>query len=488
MQSKVQEVEYNGKPKEECGVFGIYSNDVTDVAERTYYSLYALQHRGQESCGIAVNDEGIINYYRDVGLVPDVFTHERLEKLGEGNMAIGHVRYSKKGNITRSNAEPLVVRHIKGPMAISHNGCLINGHKLKKEFELEGGIFHGTNDAEVIAYTITAQRLLTGSIEKAVEQAMYKMQGAYSLLVMSPSKLIAARDPMGFRPLCMGQTKDNCIVFASESCALDILGAVFLRDLEPGEIVIVSHKGIESNKTHCGNKGSLCLFEYLYFARPDSIINGISVHKARFNIGRILAKEHPANADVVIGVPDSGIDAALGYAKESGIQYDVGFIKNRYVTRSFIKPTQNQRDDAVRIKFNAIKPIVSGKSVVIIDDSIVRGTSSRRIVKLIREAGAREVHMRISAPPFIDLCYFGTDIDSRKNLIAYKMSNDEITKHIGADSLGFLSVKGINSIGEEHGCGFCDGCFTGVYPIEVPDELHKDKFEHKIHQEMQIKF
>ncbi|MCL2014345.1 MAG: hypothetical protein FWG69_05085 [Oscillospiraceae bacterium] len=328
----------NDKPREECGVFGIFSNEVTDVVKKTYYALYALQHRGQESCGIAVSDEGVVDYYRDVGLVPDVFTRERLDKLGNGNIAVGHVRYSKFGNVTRINAEPIVIRHIKGSMAISHNGCLTNGHKLREKFELEGGIFHGNNDAEVIAYTITAQRLKSDSIENAVERAVYHMQGAYSLLVMSPSKLIAARDPLGFRPLCMGKTEDGCIIFASESCALDSLGAAFIRDLEPGEIVIVGKNGIKSIKTHCGNKGKLCVFEIIYFARPDSVIQGASVHKARVQAGRLLARESRADADVVIGVPGSRGGAAVGYGRETWVGFYISFFLKTYCTPYFFLP------------------------------------------------------------------------------------------------------------------------------------------------------
>lgn len=466
--------------KEECGVFGIYSKDTMDVASQTYFALYALQHRGQESCGIVVNDKGILSYHKDLGLVPDVFNEGNLRKLGMGNIAIGHVRYSTTGKSNRSNAQPLVVRHIKGPMAIAHNGNLVNARDLREKYELNGGIFHNTNDTEVISYAITEQRLIQPSIEKAVEQAMYKFKGAYSLVIMSPKKLIAARDPQGFRPLCMGETETGAIVFASESCALDSIGARFIRDVEPGEIIIVDKNGAHSLKTHCGQKTSMCVFEYVYIARPDSVIEGSSVHQARLNAGKKLWQESPVEADVVVGVPDSGLDAALGFSMASGIPYGVGFIKNRYVGRTFIQPSQSQRSNSVRIKLNVIKDVVKGKRVVFIDDSIVRGTTSARIVNLIREAGATEVHMRISSPPFTNPCYFGIDIDSKENLIACQMSIEEIAKEIGADSLGYLSIEGVKNIAENAKCNFCTGCFTGEYPIRVPKEMPKDKFERKI--------
>lgn len=466
--------------KEECGVFGVYSKETMDVASQTYFALYALQHRGQESCGIVVNDKGIFSYHKDLGLVPDVFNEGNLRKLGMGNIAIGHVRYSTTGKSNRSNAQPLVVRHIKGPMAIAHNGNLVNARELREKYELNGGIFHNTNDTEVISYAITEQRLIQPSIEKAVEQAMYKFKGAYSLVIMSPKKLIAARDPQGFRPLCMGETETGAIVFASESCALDSIGAKFIRDVEAGEIIIVDENGVHSVKAHCGQKTSMCVFEYVYIARPDSVIEGSGVHQARLNAGKILWKESPVEADVVVGVPDSGLDAALGFSMASGIPYGVGFIKNRYVGRTFIQPSQSQRSNSVRIKLNVIKDVVKGKRVVLIDDSIVRGTTSARIVNLIREAGATEVHMRISSPPFTNPCYFGLDIDSKENLIACQMSIEEIAKEIGADSLGYLSIEGVKRIAENAKCNFCTGCFTGDYPVKVPKDMPKDKFERKI--------
>ena len=464
---------------EECGVFGIYSHKTSNVALQTYVALYALQHRGQESCGIVVNDDGVFSYHKGMGLVNQVFNKDNLERLGEGKISIGHVRYSTTGNNNVANAQPLVVRHIKGPMSIAHNGNLSNAHELRAEFENQGMIFHSTNDTEVISYTITHERLTSPSIESAVEKTMYKIKGAYSLLVMSPTKLIAARDPNGFRPLCLGMLDDDYVI-ASESCAFDSIGAKFIRDIKPGEIVIVDKNGLRSIETHCGNKGTICVFEYVYFARPDSVIEGSSVHKARLRAGKYLWREHPVEADIVVGVPDSGLDAALGFSQESGIPYGIGFIKNRYIGRTFIQPTQTERTNSVKIKLNAISDTVKGKRVVMIDDSMVRGTTSGRVVKLLREAGAKEVHVRFACPQFIAPCYFGTDIDSKENLIACKMTIPEICEYIGADSLGFLSVESVKKLAGNSDCDFCVGCFTEEYPIEVPKEMPKDKFEYKI--------
>ena len=468
--------------QEKCGVFGIYSNNAnTDVAAQAYLSLFALQHRGQESCGIAVCNEGLMQYHTDIGLVPDVFTRETLEKLGKGNMAVGHVRYSTVGQKSRANAQPLVVMHIKGGMAIAHNGNITNAGELREKLELDGALFHSTNDTEIILHIITKKRIQSPSIETAIEQAMYELQGAYSLVIMSPSKLIAVRDPCGFRPLSMGSLGGD-IVFASESCAFDSIGAKFIRDIEPGEIVIVDNEGPRSIKTHCGKPGGMCVFEFIYFARPDSIIEGASVHTARQRAGSFLALEHPVQADVVFGVPDSGLDAALGYSRQSGIPYGVGFIKNRYIGRTFIQPSQEERDRSVRIKLNTIEATIKGMRVVLIDDSIVRGTTMRRIVNLVRESGAKEVHLRISSPPFINPCYFGTDIDSRENLIACKMSIPEIRDYLGPDSLGYLPVDCVTKIAQNAKCNFCSGCFSGKYPVPEPMPFAKSKFEHKINK------
>ena len=413
--------------REECGVFGVYSPEPSDVARTAYYGLFSLQHRGQESCGIVVNDDGLFHSYKDTGLVNDVFTPEILDRLGCGGMAVGHVRYGTTGSNDRVNAQPIVVNHIKGKMALAHNGNLTNSAELRHTLELQGSIFHTTSDTEVISYVITKERLTAPSIEAAVSRAMDQLRGAYSLIIMSPSKLIAVRDENGFRPLCYGKTDDGRYVIASESCALDAVGAHFVRDIRPGEIVCFSKDGVRTDDSHCGKvTPSLCVFEYIYFARPDSVVEGCCVHAARIRAGAFLALEHPVQADVVIGVPDSGIDAAIGYSKQSGIPYEIGFIKNKYIGRTFIAPGQKSREDKVRIKLNPISEVVRGKRVVMIDDSIVRGTTSARIVKLLRDAGATEIHMRVSAPPFVNPCYYGTDIDSRENLIACRYSQEEI--------------------------------------------------------------
>ncbi len=468
--------------REECGVFGVFSPQTSDVASTAYYGLFALQHRGQESCGIVVNDDGIFQSYKDTGLVNDVFTPQILAELGEGNMAVGHVRYGTTGGNDRSNAQPIVVNHIKGRMALAHNGNIVNCEQLRRELELEGSIFSTTSDTEVISYIITKERLKAPSIEQAVNQAMRRVKGAYSLVIMSPSKLIAVRDAHGFRPLCYGKTEDGRYVVASESCALDAVSAKFIRDIRPGEILVFDQNGARSITDHCGEAdGSLCVFEYIYFARPDSVIDGCSVHNARMRAGAFLALEHPVQADVVIGVSDSGLDAAVGYAKQAGIPYEIGFIKNKYIGRTFIQPGQKSREDKVKIKLNPIADVVRGKRIVMIDDSIVRGTTSARIVKLLREEGAKEIHMRVSAPPFLNPCYYGTDIDSRENLIAASHSVEEIAKIIGVDSLGYLSVESVKQIAKGlHGTGYCTACFDGAYPTEIPETTSKNRFESKI--------
>ena len=468
--------------REECGVFGVFSNKQEDVADTTYYGLFALQHRGQESCGIVVNDDGVFNYFKDTGIVNDVFTPTVLASLGRGNMAVGHVRYGTTGNNDRLNSQPIVVNHIKGRMALAHNGNLVNSYELRKGLEMEGSIFHTTSDTEVISYIITKERLSSNSIEEAINSAMNKIKGAYSLVIMSPSKLIAVRDEHGFRPICYGQTEDGEYIVASESCALDAVGAKFIRDLEPGEIVIFEKNGIRTITDHCKKAESkMCIFEYIYFARPDSIIDGKSVHGARVKAGACLAMEHPVQADIVIGVPDSGLDAAIGYARQSGIPYGIGFIKNKYIGRTFISPGQKSREDKVRIKLNVISETIKDKRVVLIDDSIVRGTTSARIVKLLREAGAKEVHFRVSAPPFLNPCYYGTDIDSREHLIACNHTIKEIEKIINVDSLGYLDVDHLPMlIGTKCGSGYCSACFDAKYPTEIPMEMQKDRFEKKL--------
>lgn len=468
--------------REECGVFGIIKNEKSDVAHDAYYGLFALQHRGQESAGIVVNDDGLFKSYKDVGLVNDVFDCEAISSLGEGNMAVGHVRYGTTGTDGRLNAQPIMVNHIKGRMALAHNGNLTNSYELRRMLELSGSIFHTTSDTEVISYIITKERINSKSIEEAIGKAMGTIKGAYSLVIMSPSKLIAVRDPNGFRPLCYGTTEDGGYVIASESAALDAVGATLVRDVRPGEIIVFSKDGVKSITDHCNDaKQSVCVFEYIYFARPDSVIDGCSVHSSRLRAGAFLALEHPVQADIVIGVPDSGIDAAIGFSRQSGIPYGIGFIKNKYIGRTFISPGQKSREDKVKIKLNPIKETVSGKRVVLIDDSIVRGTTCARIVNLIREAGAKEVHVRISAPPFVNPCYYGTDIDSRDSLIACNHTTEEIAKIIGADTLGYLSVDNVKKIAQgEHCKGFCTGCFGSEYPAQVPSETKKDRFERKI--------
>lgn len=456
---------------EECGIFAIYDPD-GDCARSAYYGLYALQHRGQESCGIAVNNNRDITYYKDMGLVNEVFNNEVIDKLG-GNMAIAHVRYSTTGESLRENAQPLVLRYVKGNIAIAHNGNLINKPELEDTLSKNGAIFQTTSDTEMIAYTIARHRLKCGSVEEAVEMTVRHLIGAFSLVVMSPQKLIACRDPWGFRPLCMGR-KGKAIVFASETCALDTLGADYVRDLKPGEIVVVQNGEMKSIQTYVNTKPhTQCIFEYLYFARPDSIIDGQAASESREIAGRILAQKYPVDADVVIGVPDSGLCAAMGYAKESGIPYEIGFVKNKYIGRSFIEPTQAMRENAVRIKLNVLKNSVEGKRVVMVDDSIVRGTTSKRIVNLLRKFGATEVHVRSSAPPFTNPCYFGTDVPSRDQLIATNRTINEMCEMIGADSLAFLPIEELKRIIPNATCGYCDGCFSGKYPVDTEEYVNK---------------
>lgn len=469
------------KLREECGVFGVYSPDTYDIAGTVYYGLFSLQHRGQESCGIVVNNDGLFQTYKDLGLVNDVFSQDVLGKFEPGSIAVGHVRYGTTGATDRNNVQPIVVNHIKGGMALAHNGNLTNAFELRSALELKGSIFHTTSDTEVISYIITEERLVSSSIEKAVSRAMDRIQGAYSLIIMSPKKLIAARDEFGFRPLCYGITEDGRYIVASESCALDAVGAAFIRDVEPGEILVFDENGVRSITDHCGmQKKQTCVFEFVYFARPDSIIDGSPVHEARKRAGMFLAKEHPVEADVVIGVPDSGTDAAIGYAIESGIPYENGFIKNKYIGRTFIAPGQKSRENQVKIKLNPIASIVKGKRVVVIDDSIVRGTTSQRTMKLLRDAGAKEIHLRISAPPFMNPCYYGTDIDSRENLIACHHSIEEIRELIGVDSLGYLSLEGVKNIAGSDPEGFCTACFSGAYPTDVPKDTRKSRFEGRL--------
>ena len=450
---------------EECGVFGIFSRSGGEgISHSCYYGLFALQHRGQESCGIAVNNDAEIICLKDMGLVGEVFTSDTLDKL-KGTIAIGHVRYSTTGASTKENAQPLVTHYVKGTISIAHNGNLTNCNSLRERLEANGAIFQTTVDSEVIAYMVASERSRTPSIEAAVQSVMEKIEGGYALLVMSPRKLIAARDPYGLKPLVMGELNGDT-VFASETCALAACGAKYIRDVEPGEIVIAEDEGVRSVKTPARRKAG-CIFEYIYFARPDSIIDGISVYESRIKAGKLLYEQYPVDADIVIGVPESGLDAALGFSQASGIPYVKGFVKNNYIGRTFIKPSQEQRTDAVRIKLNPIESAVKGKRVVMTDDSIVRGTTIANIVRMLRNAGALEVHVRISSPPFLFPCYYGTDVPSTDKLIARKYTVDEICEKIGADSLGYLDVNSLTTmLGLPEGSSkcYCDACFTGDYP------------------------
>lgn len=465
---------------EECGVFGVYDFDGGDVASTIYYGLLALQHRGQESCGIAVSDtagpKGKVLSAKDMGLLNEAFTPEILEGL-KGDIGVGHVRYSTAGSSTRENAQPLVLNYVKGTLGLAHNGNLINAPELRQELAYTGAIFQTTIDSEVIAYHIARERLNSKTVEEAVGRAMKKIKGAYSLIVMSPRKLIGARDPFGFRPLCIGR-RDNAYILASETCALDTVGAAFVRDVEPGEIVTISPEyGIQSDKSMCipRKQHARCVFEYIYFARPDSYIDGVSVYNSRILAGKYLAIDSPVEADMVVGVPESGNCAALGYSLQSGIPYGQAFVKNGYVGRTFIKPKQKSRESSVQVKLNALREAVEGKRIIMIDDSIVRGTTSDRIVRMLREAGAKEVHMRVSSPPFLWPCYFGTDVPAREQLIAYNRSVEEICRIIGADSLGYLREERLHEIVE--GREICKGCFTGKYPMEPPAMDIRGEFE-----------
>ncbi len=445
---------------EECGIFGIHGSEY--CASDVYYGLFSLQHRGQESCGIATNDDASIECVKGMGLVSDVLSNDKIKDL-KGDIAIGHVRYSTAGGSVPENAQPIVTQYSKGTLSIAHNGNLTNAIELKRELEDKGAIFHTTTDSEVIAYLIASKRASTPSVEEAVKEVMGIIKGGYALLVMSPRKLIAARDPFGLKPLVMGKL-DKATIFCSETCALEAVGAEFIRDINPGEIVVVEDGNIRSIDSGIKRGMKKCVFEYIYFARPDSVIDGISVAMARREAGRILARKHPCDCDIVIGVPESGIDAALGFSAESGIPYEKGFVKNSYVGRTFIKPSQEQRKQAVKIKLNPISAVVKGKRVVIIDDSIVRGNTIANQVNMLRNAGAVEVHVRISSPPFMHPCYYGTDVPDEEHLIACSHTIPEICGIIGADSLGYLDTEDLDAMLGGDGFRYCDACFTGNYP------------------------
>ena len=461
---------------EECGVFGVFSETPFPAAQLCYYGLYALLHRGQESCGIVVNDDGLFFPYKELGLVGEAFTKERLAGFPDGGMAVAHTRYGTTGGTNRSNCQPIVVNHQKGRMALAHNGNLSNAAALRNALELSGAIFHSTSDTETIAYIITKERLGAPSIEEAVSRAMGQLEGAYSLVILSPQKLICVRDPHGFRPLCFGQTPEGVFAVASESCALTAVGAKLTRDVEPGEILIFSKNGVVSRREHCRTQErKCCVFEYIYFARPDSVIDSVPVQRARLRAGEILAEQYPARADIVVGVPDSGLDAAVGYSRVSGIPYGIGLLKNKYIGRTFISP--DNRTDQVRIKLSAVRHTVENKSVVLIDDSIVRGTTLKSIVALLREAGAREIHVRVAAPPFLHPCYYGTDIDSEEHLIANNHTVPEIRMELGADSLGYFPLDRLWELAPS---GYCDACFSGRYPTAIPTDTRKDRFERRL--------
>ena len=455
--------------KEACGVFGIYDLDGNSVSNTIYYALLSLQHRGQESCGIAVSntnlDEKNIKCYKDMGLVSQVFNKEILKKL-EGNLGIGHVRYSTTGESIKENAQPLALNYIKGTLAVAHNGNLINTKILKEKLQKNGAIFHTTIDSEVIAYYIAKERVRSDSIEAAISKTMKIIKGAYSLIISSPQKLIGVRDPHGFKPLCLGK-KDNSYILSSETCTLDTIGATFIRNVEPGEIITISKDGIESNKENVisESRRGRCIFEYIYFAREDSYIDNISVYKARFKAGEFLAEDSYVDADLIVGVPNSGNIGAKGYAKRSNIPFAEAFVKNSYIGRTFIKPEQSERTIAVKIKLNVLKEVVKDKRIILIDDSIVRGTTIKEIINLLKEAGAKEIHIRISSPPFICPCYFGIDVPKKDELITFNHDKEAIRKIIGSDSLEYLKVERLPQIVD--GLKICNGCFTGKYPIRI---------------------
>lgn len=452
------------KINEECGIFGVYNKDDLDVSRLTYFALYALQHRGQQGCGMAINDLDKVVVKKDVGLVSEVFNEEFLSKT-KGTIALGHVLYSAGKTKTRESVQPLHTNYVKGYLSIVHNGAISNADKLRKELLESGAIFQTTGDVEVIAYLLAKERFTCGSIEEAIKRVVPKLEGAFSLLIMSPKKLICVRDKYGIRPLCIGKI-DNSVIFASESCALNAVGAEFVRDVKPGEIITVTQDGIQYDDDLCSEKSALCIFEHIYFARPDSVIDGQSVYASRVEAGKILAKQHPVDADAVIGVPDSGIPAAIGYAQQSKIPYENGLVKNRYIARTFIQPSQDQREKSVNIKLNVLSETVKGKRIIMIDDSIVRGTTLTNIVKMLKNAGALEVHVRISSPPFLWPCFYGTDVGTKKQLVACNHTIPEIKEMIGADSLGFLNLEGISDIAKNCNLDFCTACFSGEYVYE----------------------
>lgn len=457
------------KLHEECGVFGVWNETEDAAAHDIYCGLTALQHRGQEAAGIAVCDtygeKDNLCLYKDKGLVSEVFNENTLEGL-KGNIGVGHVRYSTTGDDRIENVQPLVYYYLKGTLALVHNGNIVNSDELKKKLYDDGLVFRATTDSEVIACLVAQKRAHTGSIEEAVKLAAPELVGGYAIIIMSPRKLVAMRDPLGLKPLCIGKTKTGYVV-ASESCAFSAVGAEFIRDVKPGEIITISRRGIESDTELCktDNTCAHCVFEYIYFARLDSVMDDISIYGARFRGGQALADAYPVKADLVTGVPESGMTAAQGYAYQSGIPFAQTFHKNSYIGRTFIKPTQKERETAVHMKLNVLTDAVKGKDIVLIDDSIVRGTTIANLINMLRSAGARKVHVRISSPPFLHPCYYGTDVPDNTQLIANKLSVDEICKQIGADSLGYMRIEDLSRMTGD--LPLCTACFSGKYPTNV---------------------
>ena len=457
----------NSRLKEKCGVFGIYGHK--EAVRLTYLGLYALQHRGQESAGIAVSNRKEINCFRGMGLVPDIFTEESFKPL-KGDIAIGHVRYSTTGSSVVENAQPFFVKYSAGYVAVAHNGNLVNTCRLRDRLEKEGSIFQSSMDSEIIVHLLAKEK---GKFEDRLIAALKKIKGAFSLTILTEDKLVAVRDPNGFRPLCIGRL-DGAYVVASETCALDLIQAKYVRDVEPGEVVIIDQKGLSSIKPFSKTTPSQCIFEFIYFSRPDSNIYGASVYEARKELGRQLAREHPVSADLVLPIPDSGTCAALGFSEESGIPFEMGIIRNHYIGRTFIQPSQKIRDFGVKIKLNPVREIINNKKIIIVEDSIVRGTTSRARIRSLREAGAKEIHMRVSCPPLISPCFFGIDFHTARELIASSRSVEKIRRFIGLDSLGYLSIDGMLEAMPIDKKSFCTACFTKKYPISIEDE--QDKF------------
>ncbi|MGE5725794.1 MAG: amidophosphoribosyltransferase [Acidobacteriota bacterium] len=459
------------KFKDECGVVAIYAHPEAETL--AYLGLHALQHRGQESAGIASSDGVNIRVHKAMGLVADIFTEEVLAKL-RGSLAIGHTRYSTAGDSALMNAQPIMARSHKGSIALAHNGNLVNALEIRTRLETQGSIFHTNSDTEVIVHLMAQSREHT--LPEAIADALRQVEGAFSLVMVTPDRILAARDPRGFRPLAMGRIpaagpdRQDTIVFASETCAFDLIGAKYEREVQPGEMVVVGPEGVSSNFYGPTQPHSACIFEHVYFSRPDSLVFGRPVEISREQLGRALAREAPADADIVVPVPDSGVSAAMGYAAESGIPFRFGLIRNHYVGRTFIEPQQHVRDFGVKLKLNPVRSVLQGKRVVLIDDSIVRGTTSRKIVRMIRQAGAGEVHMRISCPPTISPCFYGVDTPSKRQLIAANKSVEEIREYIGADSLAYLSIEGLKrACGEGEKTAYCTACYTGKYPTDWVD-------------------